>query len=143
MAASTRTTLRPMRITGRGSVGRGYDDLPGVPQPVPASGMASDWIGPTEGNGTGLAPADLHIAILAPDRKTADSLKGRVRIIRPPLWQGGRIFLHVIPEDQRKRLKGVDMTILLAMVDLGMIDSADAEIGPPDDLTVGYPSNES
>lgn len=140
MADSPRAPLRPLRISRGGSVGTRSDSVPGVPEPVPAGGIPPDWRGPTEGNGDGLPPADLHIALLAPDRDTAEKLRGRVRIIRPPLWKGGRIFLHVIPETQRKKYREVDMNILLAMVDLGMIDSADAEIAPPDDLTIGYPS---
>lgn len=100
--------------------------------------MAPDWRSPTEDNGAAAPRADLHIALLAPDKEALKYLRNNIRVVKPPLWHGGRIYLHVIPLD--KKTHNVDMKVALAAADLGMVDARDLEIGPPEDLTLGYPS---
>lgn len=116
--------------------------MPAVPEPVSQRSLAPDWVSPTQDNGVAVPPADLHIALLAPDRDTAELLRGRVRVLKPPYWEGGKVYLHVVLQDQRKSptYKDWDMTILLALADMGVMDTRDLEIGPPADLTLGYPS---
>lgn len=114
--------------------------MPDVPAGIPARAVAPDWTSPTEDNGVSAPRAELHIALLVPDRATADLLRNRVRVVRPPLWHGGKIYLHIIPEDQRRRYADMDFKILQAIVDLGWLDASDLDIGPPDQTTIGYPT---
>lgn len=113
--------------------------MPGL---VSRRAVAPDWASPTEGNGAGCPPGDLHVALIAPDRAAAAQLR-RVRVIKPPLWRDGRVFLHVIVDTDRTRHRDVDLRVLQAVVDLGWADAADLDIGPPADLTLGYPSEDS
>lgn len=137
MATTKRPPLRPLRLI-RTSSDRGRDsDLPHVPQPVPARALAPNWRSPTEDNGLSAPRADLHIALIAPDADTAKQLR-KVRVVKPPLWQGGKIFLHVITE--RKGWGMDDYKIMQAVADLGWADARDLQIGPPDAVTNGYPS---
>lgn len=135
MVASNRT-LRPMRIARPRTPGVGDGDLRPVPDRVPERAMAPDWVSPTEGNGTDAPRADLHVALVAPNAEVAKQLRD-IRVIRPPLWHGGRILLHVLTA---KKGLGVDLTVAQAMVDLGLLDSKDLDIGPPDEITEGYPT---
>lgn len=99
--------------------------------------MAPDWVSPTEGNGTDLPRAVLHIALLAPNKEAERFLRGYVRVVKPPLWDG-KVMIHVIPINEKKN--DVDIKLAQAMIDLGLLDSKDLQIGPPDDFTIGYPS---
>ena len=106
-----------------------------MPKLAPARAMASNWSSPTERNGQGLPRTDLHIALIARSQAMATALAG-VQVVRPPYWPG-RVSLHVIISP--------DMTtdhvmIRQAAVDLGWADSRDLLIGPPAELTLGYPS---
>jgi len=49
--------------------------------------------------------------------------------VTPPLWKGGKVTLHVVVHDPAKG----DAQVLLALIDLGLIDSADTDL-------IGYPS---
>ena len=134
MVASKRP-LRPMRIDRPRSGGRDDGDLRPVPDPVPERAMAPEWVSPTEGNGSDAPRADLHIALVAPNKEIAGQLN-TVRVIKPPLWKGGKVYLHVLIADKAM----VDLKVAQAMVDNGLLDSRDLQIGPPDGLTAGYPS---
>lgn len=98
--------------------------------------MAPDWVSPTEGNGSDAPRADLHIALIAPNNETAKLLRD-VRIVKPPLWKGGKIWLHILTP---KKGLGIDLSVAQAMVDLGLIDARDIDIAAPDAITEGYPS---
>lgn len=113
-----------------------------VPGPAPARPVAPDWKSPTEGNGSTTPRADLHIALVAPNPKTAHFLRDRIRIVRPPLWHGGKVYLHIIPEDQRSE-DDIDILLAQTLADLGLADAADMHIGPPDGVTLGYPSGDA
>jgi hypothetical protein len=139
--AKPRAPLRPLRLTGHRSDGRPNIDLPRLPKQAPRV-VAPNRPGPTEGNGLDSPRADLHIALIVPDRKTADLLRNKVRIVRPPLWKG-KLFLHLIPQDQRHKYRDIDMTTLLALIDTGLIDAKTAEIAAPDEITIGYPSGDT
>jgi hypothetical protein len=97
---------------------------------VPERAMAPDWNSPTEDNGLTTPRGELHVALLAPDADTATQWRKRARVVTPPLWKGGKVSLHVVVHDASK---DPDASVLLAMVDLGLIDSADAGL-------IGYPS---
>lgn len=100
--------------------------------------MAPDWRSPTEDNGTAAPRAELHIALLAPNREAMTYLRNNIRVVKPPLWHGGRIYLHVVPLD--KKTHSVDIKVAQAVVDLGWLDAKDLEIGPPEEITLGYPT---
>lgn len=138
MVDQRKPALRPMRISLPRD--RGGDDgpVPAVPERVPERLMAPDWRSPTEDNGAAAPRADLHIALLAPNREAERFLRGYIRVVKPPLWHGGKILLHVIPINEKKN--DVDIKVALAMVDLGLLDAKDLQIGPPDELTIGYPT---
>ena len=91
--------------------------------------VAPDWNGPTENNGATEPRGELHIALLAPDDATAAAWRTQARVITPALWKGGKVALHVITFDQNAG----DPALLMALVDLGLLDSKDAGF-------VGYPS---
>lgn len=120
--------LPPIRLPGS-VVQRDSPVLP-VPEEVPARLVAPDRLGPTEGNGVAVPREVLHVALVAPDRKTAAIWRGLARVVTPPLWKGGQVQLHVITKEEGNT---VDTTVLLAMVDLGLISSKTAGI-------IGYPS---
>lgn len=128
MVAKQGTALRPLRIARAGNRSIPGSSLPPVPDRVPRHLVAPDWVGPTEGNGSDTPRADLHVALLAPDHTTANLWRPRARVVTPPLW-AGKVHLHVVVMDV---IHG-DPEVLLAMVDLGLIDSVDAGL-------VGYPS---
>lgn len=109
-----------------------------MPEPVPARPLAPDRRGPTEDNGLAVPPAHLHIALVVPDAATARRLTDSVRIVKPPLWNG-KVNLHIIDQSRRKTYRDLDITVLQAMVDLGLITAGEAEIGPPESVTEGYP----
>jgi hypothetical protein len=92
--------------------------------------MAPHWQGPTEHNGLHTPRAELHVALVAPDRETADLWRRLARVVTPPFWKGGKVRLYVI---HAEKAKDIDTTVALAMVDLGILDSADVGL-------VGYPS---
>ena len=121
--------MRPLRVA-RPSRGSG-DPAPVLPVqgPIPARVLAPDWVPPTEDNGADTPRGELHVALVAPDAATAASWRTRARLITPPLWKGGRTQLHVVHFD----LELGDPRLLIALVDLGLIDSKDAGM-------VGYPS---
>lgn len=100
--------------------------------------MAPDWRSPTEDNGAATPRDTLHIALLATSSDEVRALS-KVRVITPPLWKGGKIALHVILS---KDLKEADILIRQTLVDLGLADSRDLAIGPPDQLTLGYPTGD-
>lgn len=98
--------------------------------------MASHRVSSTEGNGTGLPRADLHIALLAPDEATAKLIE-RVKIVRPPYWQG-KVHLHVVVSAD---MTVDDVMILQAAADLGW-GTSKSIIAPPTQLTIGYPAED-
>lgn len=101
------------------------------PQVRPRS-VASNWTGPTEGNGTDQPRGELHVALIAPDATTAALWRQRARVIIPPLWRGGRVQLHVVTVDTSIS-QNADERLLLAMIDIGLVDAHDTGI-------IGYPS---
>ena len=114
-----------------------------IPKPAPQEkvrAVAPDWQSPTLDNGLAAPPGDLHVAIVVPDAATAALLRGNVRVVKPPLWKDGHIYLHVIVSDDRHGAAGIDIRLAQAMADLGLLDAADLGIGPPDGITQGYPS---
>lgn len=142
MARNPGTTLRPMRVRrpldhlGKHGIDypRPANRVPGMPDRIPARAVAPDRLGDPVYNGSDLPPADLHIALLVPDRKTYDIVKRRVHVIKPPYWPG-RVHLHAIVN---KDLTPDDAQILQAVVDLGWATSDMTEIGPPAQLALGY-----
>jgi len=106
-----------------------------VPERVPQRSLAPDWVSPTEGNGSGLPRADLHIALIAGSPEDFAILK-RVRVIQPPLWPG-KIHLHILHSTE---FSDDDLLIRQTVVDLGWADARDVAIGPPASITEGYPS---
>lgn len=139
MVDQQKRRLQPLRINRpSNSGGRPSRSVPDMPPAVPARAVAPHWGSPTEGNGSDLPRAALHIALLAPDAETANSLQRRLRIVKPPLWKGGKVHLHIIvqPPDGFP----VDPYIGQALVDLGLIDSADVGLTEPDSVTIGYPA---
>ena len=140
MATRTQQPLRPLRITRPRNPGQISDALSELPEPVPTNPVAPDRHGPTEDNGLTAPRAELHIALIAPNRETAELIRGHIRIVKPPLWHGGKIYLHVITEDRRSKTIGIDARVLQAVVDLGFADARDVEIAEPDEFTIGYPS---
>ena len=130
LVASERPALRPMRVNRTGSRGGSDSSVPVMPEPVSPRPVAPDWSSPTEGNGLAQPRGKLHVALLAPDAETARVWRQRARIVTPPLWKGGKVQLHVVIHDAARQ---PDAAVLLAMVDLGLIDSADAGL-------IGYPS---
>lgn len=125
-----------MRIGGASDSRATTGGVPQLPERVPTRAMAPDWSSPTDSNGSGLARADLHIALVAGNPEEA-ALLARVKVIQPPLWDG-KVHLHVIVNEHN--FSEDDIHILQAMVDLGWADSRDVHIGPPAGLTLGYPS---
>lgn len=104
--------------------------------------MAPNRPNPTQDNGSTLPRTDLHIALILPDRATAQQLKNKIRVVKPPLWPG-KVYLHFIPEDQRYRYRSLDTRTLIALVDTGLVDAKDVDIGPPAHITLGYPSGDT
>jgi hypothetical protein len=129
MVASNGRPMRALQLPR--TIHRGEPDggVPNLPEPIPARAVAPDWSGPTEDNGLATPRGELHIALLAPDAATAATWRTRARVIIPPLWKGGKVQLHIVTQDPAMG----DAKILLAMIDLGLIDAQDAGI-------VGYPS---
>ena len=121
--------VRPLRVPRPRPGGGPGRDLPAVPGRVPEHVLAPDWSGPTEDNGATTPRGELHVALVAPDAATAAAWRRTARVITPPLWKGGRVNLHVIHIAEPLG----DPALLMAMVDLGLIDAKDAGF-------VGYPS---
>lgn len=119
-----------MRIARPGPGGSGITAVPPVQGQVPARVLAPDWSPATEDNGADTPRGELHVALLAPDAATAAAWRARARVITPPLWKGGNVRLHVVTFDPGLG----DPRLLLALVDLGLLDSKDAGL-------VGYPSS--
>ena len=115
-------------------------DVSSMPERVSQRSLAPEWVSPTEHNGTATPRAVLHVALIAPNVAEAERIKGRLRVITPPLWRGGKVYLHIIPEDQLQGSGDLDIRIRQALVDLGFADSTDVGIGPPEETTIGYPS---
>ncbi len=128
MVAKQGTALRPLRLARPGDRSGNRHAVPPVPERVPEHALAPDWNSPTEGNGSATPRGELLVALLAPDAATAAIWRQRARVVTPPLWKGGKVTLHVIVSESTG-----DPQILLAMVDLGLIDSTDAGL-------IGYPS---
>ena len=124
-----------MRLTRPRRPSDGDGDLPDVPIDVPERAMAPDWVSPTEGNGSDAPRAELHIALIAPNAEVAKQLR-TVRVVKPPLWKGGKILLHVLTPNRL----GIDLSVAQALVDLGLVDSKDVTIEAPDGIELGYPS---
>lgn len=138
MVAEQKRRLQPLRINRAADSGRQRDrSVPDVPEPVRPRAMAPDWSSPTEGNGADLPRAELHIALITPDAETASALQHRLRVVKPPLWQG-KVHLHLIPAPPDGW--PVDPYIAQAMVDLGLIDSTDVGLAELDSVTIGYPA---
>ena len=131
MVDRARPALRPMRLPG--AVDRREPDspVPPVPEHVPERPLAPDWRGATEDNGLDQPRGVLHVALLAPNEHVAAEWRQRARIVVPPLWKGGKVTLHVVTVDDEA--PSLNEQLLFALVDLGLLDSADAGL-------VGYPS---
>lgn len=130
MVANQDRPLRPLRLTRPGGRGLPDPDLRQLLDPVPARVLAPDWSPATEDNGAATPRGELHVALLAPDATTAAAWRAKARVITPPLWKGGVVRLHVITINPEQH---GDPAVLMALVDLGLIDPKDAGI-------VGYPS---
>lgn len=102
-----------------------------MPDPVPERPLAPDWRSATEGNGADQPRDTMHVALVAPDTATAEVWRRQARLIKPPLWKGGKVMLHVVVIDTTKS-KDLDPLVLQAMVDLGFADSTDLGL-------LGYP----
>lgn len=111
--------------------------LPRLPIGSPERPVASDRSSSTLDNGLATPRAELHIALLAADRETADLLRERVRVVKPPYWDG-KVHLHIIREDLRGAKANVDFAVVQAVIDLGWGKSTDFNVGPPDDTSEGY-----
>jgi hypothetical protein len=137
MANPQRPPMRPMRVVRRGALRGPSPDLPTVPEQGTISLLASNRRNPTEGNGSGLAREELHIALIAPEGTVLDVFARHARLIRPPLWEG-KVFLHVIPEGKVKN----DPAILQYLIDSGDISAESAgmsvEVVP---VSAGYPAS--
>lgn len=136
-----RKPLRPLRLS-RSAIDRGGEPrrvLP-VSDGIPKRALAPDWISPTEDNGLSAPRAELHIALTCDGPDAERILKNGVRVIKPPLWHGGKIYTHIIRTDKLKKSLSMDIQILQAVADLGWLDAVDLEIGPPEAMTDGYPS---
>lgn len=102
--------------------------------------MAPEWRSPTEDNGLGVPRADLHVALVVPDRATYDLIRAKAFLVRPVGWEG-HVYLHTILESRKTKYSDVPMKLLTLMSDLGLMDSKDLEISPLD-MDLGYPSGD-
>lgn len=139
MASNRQRPLRPVRLAIPRRDREQHDVLSEVPDRVPQRSLAPDWSSPTEGNGLDTPRDVLHIALLARNEADAERLK-TITIIKPPLWKGGEIKVHVIVSKDMTR---DDILIRQTLVDMGWADSRDLDIGPPAERTLGYPSGAS
>lgn len=138
MVANKNPTMRPLRLPGAGHSSPGPDRVPQLPERSTKRPVAPDGSNPTLDNGATVPRTDLHIALLAADKDTAELLRNRVRVVKPPYWNG-RVHLHIIREDLRKKYATADVQVLQAVVDLGWGNARDLEIGSPEEMTDGYP----
>ncbi len=129
MAASNGAPMRPLRLARTVRAGRDTEPVLPVQGQLPARVLAPDWQPPTEDNGAATPRGELLVALFAPDAATAMIWRQRARVIVPPLWKGGKVTLHVVVQEP---VLG-DPEVLLALVDLGLIDAQDGGL-------VGYPS---
>ena len=87
--------------------------------------------------GATLAPADLHIALVIPQKKMWDYLKDRIFLIQPPYWKGN-VILHLIPDNPKSRWNDIDWQIRQALVDSGLANPDQVEFSPPVELQFGW-----
>lgn len=132
--------LQPMQVNRASHYGEPDLDLLPVPQRIPVGPVAPDWRAPTEDNGLSAPRDTLHIALVVQDLDLLQLLRRNVYVIKPPLWKGGKVELHIIPGSE---LTKDEITVRIAMADLGLVDSRDLEIGPPDKISSGYPSGDN
>lgn len=133
MVSDSRRPLPPVRVPRTGSRNRDRSALPQLSERVPIRELAPNRVNPTEGNGTTTPRDRLHIILLARSEDTAKLLKDNVRVVRPPLWKGGEVLLHVV---QSRDLTTDNAQIQQTIVDLGWADAKDLDI-------IGYPPSET
>lgn len=111
---------RSRNIIGTGRIVHRVSEL------ISERSVAPDWTSPTEGNGVDTPRDELHIALIARNDAAAEALEA-IYVIKPPLWKGGKVELHVIRADKRSQ---DNLTIRQALADLGLADSRELEILP-------------
>lgn len=136
--AANKSKMQPLSINRNVHYSRKPISMPPVPVAVSDSPMAPDRMGPTEGNGHGIPPTELHVALLIPSIKYYKFLKNRVQVLTPPYWEG-TVELHMIVVDHTSEWDNVNPIIRQALVDSGLADAEQVKFT----TTLGYPNEPS
>ena len=86
-------------------------------------------------NGKGEPERVIHLALVVPDIRLWKLLKERAFVVKPP-YGNTTVHLHVLVEDKR----GLDWTIRQALVESGLVDPETAGLAYPDQVTLGWPT---
>lgn len=86
-----------------------------------------------------LAPKTLHIALVVPDIRLYQLVKSKFQVIQPP-YSDIKVQLHVLVDDKKDPLAGLDWQVRVALVESGLVHPADANITYPDQVTLGWPT---
>jgi hypothetical protein len=79
----------------------------------------------------------LHVAIVVPTIGDWNRLKGKVRIVQPPYWQG-QVHVHVLLDNPKHPLQEGDLMVLQAAYELGWGAHGDLIVTAPDAVTLGF-----
>lgn len=84
----------------------------------------------------------IHLALVVPDIRLFQLLKSKALIIQPP-YDNVRVELHILVEDKKDPLKDMPWDIRVALVQSGLANARDANIHPPDQVTLGWPTEDT